>query len=513
MPPEKISLVRSKLIGVSCLQGKARDDLNTVWNERFSEIVAYMVNAEPGEKANLIAGKIVQKIRDQGFEDMTAESFVVAIFLDLTKDITEDEIINLSRVSTIVTNALGCRVKYKAFFGDVGEKDLIGTEAASESTRMISQSNLNHLWLIAHHALGSSLVDWKAVAVFLDILRRIETPSAMINAVGFDKGLVGFLGYKELNELSVDELRRKLENLDKKLRSDEERPFYDAISDILHDLEVKINRMFVINGGLQPVHTQIALRPTLWEKMKHIDPSSIPRRNSCTALTITGEKLKEGIQAFALRFLDNPEQTLQSVLDQDEIGLELIREKTKIRTILGEKIEMVREKDLPSLQDGEPLGGQMTEYLESIKDAAICKAKQTVLKQLSDAFEKIEDAEVLQKIQKTIRERNHVEILIHNAVTRDSFFAAAKSEGTEMNSRFHPIIGGTGRALHRCILCRNYSDFEYFNNNPAVMFGIDDVFFIDETLGQLNYIDMAPMKALHIHYMDGTDERITDVFQ
>ena len=83
MPVTNISDIRYKLIGVCALKGEEKQLLKSLWEDRFSEQMAFLAEVEPSDRALVMAQKIFRKINDAGYQNANGFEVVLAVFVDL----------------------------------------------------------------------------------------------------------------------------------------------------------------------------------------------------------------------------------------------------------------------------------------------------------------------------------------------------------------------------------------------------------------------------------------------
>ena len=484
-----ISQIYQKLIGVSCLKDTAEKRVKAVWEERFRQSDAFWVNADGNEPVNEIARKIFDEISLAGYGTLAGESFVLALFLDLSDGQSLrlsthwDE---LAQQISFTGGSVSCVIQ----FGDLGRVPYDNASTLRENAEKVLQANNHKLCLVAAPALsvngGNS---WKAAMLLLDVLRRSLSPGTVISG-----GKVGFLRYGEYDHEKLTACQAKLAEIQERLSDRGDLEVRRCLNNSLEELEEDGEKRFIINSKAQPLHPGLVVEG-MFEKKKAARNRSVQynsaREQSSIALKMTGDRLVSQIrEAFSLDEAA-ANKALDRLFAQANAGINFMLDESAVGRALSVNDEAVRNPDIPAFlySEQDKFQEQIGRYLQGRLERGLYEAKKDRVGALKEAYAR--------RLPEYPREKEELEEQrqlcaneLGRMIDRQGFLQMVAGAGARMEACFNPVAG-TGRT-DRFILCRQTSDQQLLKQYCG-----NDSYYISEQDGGLRSLDDAEIKAIH----------------
>lgn len=520
MPVIDIPSAKSKLVGVCCLQGEERDLVKRLWEKRFSGLTAFFTDASPEDSARRIAKRINSEVTNRGFQGMAGLDVIFVVFLDLREDVSENLLQALASVPGILSANLGCNVLMRLNFGFVDTQDDEGRETLPQRIKDAVQSDMDSrgLYLVAEPDFGGRAENhWKAVMVYLDLLRRGAESAQSLAFLNHDNGTIGFLRYGEYGVDMLSSLQKEYDELTAQLATegnDGGAAFSTQLTSGLMELETAARAQFAVNGAMQPIHPDMTVtgRIAQWQAA-HGSNQAFNKAQLATqqALLDTGKRMEQQIQDFYQARMQDPKTFLIGLFQKANVRLKFVENSTQVLSYLDMNDRAVPDAALPTLAYN-PNGytDQISLYLADKLAHCLYKAKKNAMESLRNAYNSLSQ-EKIAKERTQMRERlDVVKTNLGHLPTREKFCALALGNGAGLESAFSVFLGAAGDMTLKHLVCRRQDDRTYIQNN-CVVHGTECRYYIDEAHGGLGELDNAPIKALQAALFDCTDARLEDI--
>lgn len=515
MPVQDISTVQSKVIGVCCVQGEEHRLLKSMWDLRFSEFTAFFTDISEDDSVIKIVQKINKEVMMTGLPGLAGQSVILAVFLDLTREIKPELLKALAGVPDRLAMALGCMVQINYTFGFMGLKsaeDYDEKAIGGQIRKVVTTEGYNKgLILVAEPTFGGEQENrWKAVMLYLDMLRRgasIGTASGVSHA----NGTVGFLRYGEFAENQREIFQAREQALKQNLGSEGYTPFGDKLISRLGDLDVKAVELFRVNPALQPIHPDMIV--TGMRKKMQAGRGSNEEFNKARLVTVdaaveTGKRLEQQVLDFFKTQIGAPKDYLVSLFQEAGAGIGFVEDRAKVNDKLGQKLQVVPEPSMPMLAySSDQEAAYRTElgtYFEKKLHYAIYNAKKWVQDALLAAYRDIPDEVFEAERTKMQKELEIVRIKQNHVPDRQNFCDIAIGGGLGMECQFFVFGGDAGDVTLKFIVCREQSDAMFLNG--CVVMGPECRFYINANTGSLVDKKSAPIKAVQAALFNCTDD-------
>lgn len=516
--PKIINTAHCKLIGLCCLKGQERDRVYQEWTERFQEHEAFWLDVQENQTAVDMARAATNLIAQQGITHMANSTLVIAVFLDLTAAPNEKLLREVARVAPRLHAALGCNVAVTAEFGYMGvlafadTDELRGYVQQTVAVNNETPDTLKPLYLVATSPLVLPEDDncWKAVTVFLDILRREPSPALLIQG-GNPDGDVGFLRYGEYDEHKLKQLTTELKKLEKALSADGEDELEKVLKSVYSGIITDIRARFKPDGNYQPLHPDMIVNGAIKRALArsgHLASYENAKNSTWAALSLTGKNLQEIIMEAYSAKIANAGRDLAEYIEKAGVGVQLEMDTIRMTTRLTpDRMSMAAPQPpaLPYKEAGWKL--EITDYLNAVVEYAAAKVKFEYGTALCEAYKQVPESLYMDKQRDLSTRLGRVETRLKGVMDRTAFIKLAAAGATLPLAAFFPILGGGTQA--NWVLTRARADYEELDDRCS---GTKTaVYFIDEKVGGLKLVDNAPIKALQVLLFNCDDDRLKDL--
>lgn len=515
-----ISNIQYKLIGVCALKSEEKQLLKSLWQERFSEQMAFFAEVEPSDRALVMTQKIFKKISDAGYRAANGFQVVLAVFVDLTEALDESFLKELSNVSAMLSAHLRCSVRCQLFYGYVGMAGLNEGEDVALMRQNVKalvggNSYAKGVYLVSEPAFGGTPeFRWKAVNFMLDMLRR-DANTQRLQAVSHDNGTVGFLRYGEYDERMLVKLQDEEKKLINYLGNYGNVEFSGELNARLAAIELAARENFIVDANLQPIHPDMIVTGMLkiWSaKRNSNDEFNRGRAQTLAALRGTGEGLVEQIQEFFKNRMGDPRQFLMNVFTDIHAGIGFVENRTLVQSMLAPQIQTVRDAMPPSLAYNENgYTEEICTYLEQKLNFGIYKATIWFYEALKDAFGSFSEMKIANRRSEMQEQLRMIQNNINHVPTKKEFCDQAIGSGGGMDAQFMAVVGAAGDLTLKYLACRKDEDRVWMEDNCFMGNQQEARFYIHETMGGLINRDEAPIKALQVPLFDCTESRLEEL--
>lgn len=504
--PNDISIVQSKLIGISCLDSRERQHAMQEWEERFHEHDAFWVDAKAGQSATSLAQSIAGMLRDQEITAVGGQSLVLAVFLDLTKTPDTALLEEILKVPKVLSHALGCVVPLTMEFGFVGELAFGDADLLKSNVRQVVQRNCadtlqrKQLCLVGVSPLWQPDEDisWKSVMVCLDLLRRETTPTGVVPMDGPNAcNNVGFLRYGEFDEERLNGLVVKRDRIQQALSNKGALELRTQLSNALGRIEQEVEKNYPVSGDCQPIHPQ--MYPKNWIERQQAqhgwDPFASAKNNTWQALNTTGRNLKEAIAAAYRDQITDAPAYLRQYMKAADIGIDLEGDTKQMENILEVAPIGMAEPMMPSLAYN-PTGYtvEIDNYLKGVRRYAGAKARHDFAAALLEAYRQVPDHQYTQRRTVMQKEYSDIQKRIGRMMTKKQLLNVVTLGGVLPGSAINVTLA-QGRSEY-WVLTRDVQMGQECDN--AIQGTMARSYYIDPRFGGLKVLDNAPLKALQL---------------
>lgn len=521
MPMKDISKIRSKLIGICCLEEKDKARVKRQWDARCSERTAFWVEAASDCSGAVIIEDICEAISKQGILSMHGESCIVALFLDLRKPMKQEIQNTLWNLSDALAKVLGCNIMLVMQFGFVGKVGLSNAGIQRECVKTIVSANSSRIAAIQHRLclIGEAALsagegnNWKAAVVLLDALRRSGAPTDILPMTedGLANNDIGFLRYEEYDKERYDALLHDKEKY-LQLRGTGGGPALKNLVDKKRSEMIDfVDHSFSFRGSLQPQHPDMVVEDSfLGTKRKSALKGKNKEYNKAqqetrTAVMLTGKRMSRLIEEFFARKIAAATETLEEMFRVSNAGVELRADRITMENLLRGYSKPAAAPRVPTLGYSEQgCENEINQYFMDVKACAVSKGISMYDEAIVAAYQTMWNRG-FQEEQARIQERLD-EITLHlNAMKPAQEFCAFIAFGGDPNeSDFKPVSASGSNA--KFLLFRGQKMKEIVT--AATEGSTVALYEISETGGGLRTLDNAPLKAVQVVFLDCNDQAI-----
>ena len=527
MPVRDISTVSKMLFGICCLEEKESDRIHTLWSQRFTEHAAFLVDSQPGESVRMIVEKLEQKLRGQLIRNMNGQSIILALFLDLTKELEPKWLKTLWSLQTIMDNYFGTSTQLVLQFGFVGKLNLESATKQRENASVIV-NELNGtkpaavrytLCMVAKPALADDTsTNWKAVMLFLDILRRQMNPSEILPVTddGNQNNDIAYLRYEEYDEKEYKRLTTRRQILEQRLNNHGQQEFAQVIERYHQSIREQIEQRFLINGGAQPQHTGMVLDGARSGLLSNPVSQAKRGRNpiynqgkdvTYSAIQATARRLEGDIDEFFSSIIKAAPEKLQMMIEQVNLGIALKKNRDEMHTLLN--TVNTDRVTIPELLLNYSEGGAAQEigaFLKAIRRKRTKENWEKYRQALVKAYDSFSDFD--NEEAELRRESDDINRRLANIQQPREFCNQIVAFREPSICDFN-IANGNGK-IAKFILARK-SELIRMLDEATVAGTAVRCFKIKETGSGIAQLDNAPLKALQAVYLDYSEQVMRDL--
>ena len=515
-----ITNIQKMIFGVNYLGANGGTEVEELWNSRFGPQEAYLLGAEPQDNPKEIFQKFRQQLVARRKTDMKGVPCILVFFVDYTTALQEMTAAAVWNLRNVFTQVLGCNVEAVIQFAYVGEKGLDETTIQRENIRKALEKNNEkgvyenfRLCIVGKSALQSNGGShWKAVMVYLDLLRRREILQDYLPMAGnLGKDNICFLRYGEYNENQYQHLVEEQKRLMALLATGDSSRLRALVEAKRNEMVQYLESRYNVDGSQHPQHPDMIVEaPSGWfakdkreaaRKGKNAEYSNAQQRTKA-AVQITGECMRREIEAWFAEQIAGAEQTLHRILQEADVGVKL-----KLNAV-----EMQSALYLPAYPDPgnmptlvlryseQGAAAEIGEYLDYIRRSCICSGLQLYTKALRGAFEAIPQETFRAQQRELERERDRVSLALNEALDEAGFCEKVTLENPsesvfEINSEMNV-------RSRKFLMCR--SGKQAVADQKASL-GSILVHSVDEHLCGMVSFDQAPLKAVMIESVECKD--------
>ena len=514
-----INTAHCKLVGLCCLTGEERKRVYREWNERFHEHESFWLDVKAGQSAIDITRNVAQLIREQGIVHMAGTMVVIAAFLDLTAAPDAAMLKEICDVADRLHGALGCNVEVTAQFGHLGELAFADKQALRDYAAQAVAVNhgnpnaLRPLYLVGSSPLVLPEDDncWKAVMVFLDVLRRETAPATMIRG-GNPDGDIGFLRYGEYDQKKLGWLTSEHTRLTKGLSDEGEGALDTLLKEVYSGFVTEIREKYQPDGNAQPLHPDMIVTGAIrrWQaEHGHLASFEAAKNSTWAALALPGKRLQEIILESYGEMIGNADIYLAKYLEKAGVGVALEKNAPRMELRLTpQKIHTpAPQPPVLNYRSSGRWTQEINDYLNSVVEYAAAKVKFTYGEALLAAYKKV-PAESYAAREKDMRlQLSRVETRLKGVMDRQQFISLATTTTPLPLACFFPVLGGGSQS--NWVLTREQDDFQMLTGMCSGTQNV--VYYIDERTGGLKLVDNAPVKKLQAMIFNCDQNRLQDL--
>lgn len=515
MPITDLSNVQTKMFGVSLL-GDENKAMLQHWHDRFAASNSFFVAAREGESAADIAKNIIQIIRQSAIRVMD-DSLMLALFLDLRKPLQRESLQQLLGLPKMLEQLLGCENILINCFGYTGLIAFSPKQIIKNNILLFQElDNRTHkLWLVPDDALGSEQERWKPTILFLDFLRRHPSPYRLLSAQ-HTQGSIGFMRYGEYQKAKRLHFQDRIVQLCNWIKDYGSGRFSERLSARVEALRQTARDMFLVDARIQPLHPDMFPKGFFnVQKAKHNkDPFHNARTVSQSAVMATGKELTRQIEALFLDKTGDPKSYLIQLLQESSVSISFVTTRQELKKRILSLEETVYEPN-PIYLPYNPEGYERTieQYLKDIRETAITKAVNALVRRLVDACDALQPEEIRKKQSELSHALEESRTKLALLADLPSFCQNTFLGGKGLLSPVHVHLALPGDDTLRILMCTNADDRNWIdsNVNTETLVNNNCMCYIDAHTGGIVRLDDTPVKCVFATYFDCTDRRLDDL--
>lgn len=516
-----ISTISNHLIGISFLKETDTTCVKAIWDKRFPDSEASFTRAELNESASDILKKVIAQIVGSSIGSLAGKSCVVAIFLDIQDPITSAQLDTIGQLSIMIQTALFCTVSTEVQFAYIGTnpvpkesfqgmKDCVTALSHACATNAVL---LRRVCLVAQtmSAQKLSCENWKAVSVFLDLMRRNQQ-NDIIPTAGFNSNDdVVFLRYGEYDASRRKTLEKTLEKVRKSLGNDGESELLNLIEIDFSKLAQKAAEAVPVCAEQQTIHPDMNVDGFLQKRAaKKGNNKKFKTAQDAMKLAITNTKdaMDTAIAAFYKRaLLPSAKEYLLELTERASVGLGLFSDRAKMKEILAPEKGVIFPPHTPEFNYNEKgYLAEIKQYLDQAQSYIIHKSAFTTREELLKAYLGIKEEYFAKQYSERRKLLQDTENELEGIPEEDAFLRDAESSGVNLSASFYPVK--PGGLTKRILLEYDYKVAENHDNKTST-----DIITMYFSYSQLIAPDPIGTRALHILSFNCTDDRLDDLIK
>ena len=515
MPITDLSNVQTKMFGVSLL-GEENQAMLQHWNDRFATSNSFFVTAQEGESAEDIARNIIQIIRQSAIRVMD-DSLMLALFLDLCKPLRRESLQQLLNLPKMLEQLLGSQQILINCFGYTGLIAFSPKQIIKDNILLFQEldARTHKLWLVPDDALGSEKERWKPTILFLDFLRRHPSPYRLLSAQ-HSQGSVGFMRYGEYQKAKRLHFQDRIVQLCNWIKDYGSGKFSERLSARVDALRQAARDTFLVDARIQPLHPDMFPKGFFHvQKAKHNkEPFHNARTVSQTAVMATGQELTRQIEALFLEKTGDPKAYLIGLLQEANVSISFVASRQELKNRIKALEETVYEPNpiyLPYNPDG--YAGTIERYLKDVRETAIIKATNALVRRLLDACDALRPEEIQNKQAELSHALEESRTKLALLADLPSFCQNTFLGGKGLLSPVHVHLALQGDDTLRILMCTNADDRNWIDSNISTetLVNSNCMCYIDAHTGGIVRLDDTPVKCVFATYFDCTDLRLNDL--
>lgn len=409
-----ITNVNKMIFGVNYLGANGGEDVKRLWNSRFASQEAYLIDADLRQNPKELFLQFRQQLQERGQNNMAGVNCLLVFFVDYTAEVNECAIWGLK---SVFSNVLHCQMDAVLQFAYVGEPGLDETVIQRANIRKALEKNNEkdvyenyRLCLVGKSVLrGDSGSHWKAVIVFLDLLRRCTSLQNYLPIAGdLGKNDLCFLRYGEYNEVSYQQLVKEVKRLEELLNNSSSTALRALVEKKRNDMVSFVETSYNVNGAMHPQHPDMIVEPR--RRIFERDQQEAARRGkneaynnaqqrTRAAVELTGEWLRKEIEAYFDNQIGGAEETLQQLFRDASVGIKMKLQPVEMKSVLYLPAYpdpgIIPPLSLRYSEQG--VAGEIGAYLTYIRNNGICNGLQKYSAALQSAYEAIPQEQLLKQ--------------------------------------------------------------------------------------------------------------------
>ena len=526
MPLTNISGVRCKVFAVNFLKNEEYAHVQKLWSERFATHTAFFVQGNAQQKVGEIAQSLCDKILKQGITNLDGESVILAYFIDITEDFSEDRIRDMATLPQVLTHALHCNITVTLQFAYVGKLAFSSAAVQRRNAQLIVEENSKaekygsrrQLCLVASPTLGTEEQDhWKSVFLFLDLLRRQTDATSLLPATndGLSNNDIGFLSYGEHSASQMSRLDKQIKQLTELLSNRGGDRLRQAMEQRLVEIERELKSIFQIDTKAFPLHPGMLVEDTFFSKNRKkaqkgkYDPYNEARASVLGALTETARKMEQDIKEQYARLAGKAKDELYTMLNDSELGIELLENSRDMLNYLSANVDPVPQPYPPALRY-QPQGSieEITEYLQNTLVYHIVQCKISFVAAIKEAYSAMDAEEFRRRRIEYTRALEQAKLKRSAMCGAEEFYSSVITGVPRVHSDFHPVLPN-GKQLYSAVV--RGEEMLQIARKMEGAFTQAKCFTVNEKICGTPKLDDAPMKVLGVMFKDCTEENLLDL--
>lgn len=439
MPISNIMTVHMSVLGLCFLKGRQKELLKTEWKDRFGGRTSLWVDLEVDSSFEQIRDAVLTSIRER--EGMyIQQECVMAVFLDLQEAVPEHLPETLKRIQETLDLVLNRSTVAVLQFGYVGIRGLSDGKIVRENTAMLSGENAKRPAAIQYRVclVGSDFSrsgdenNWRAVALFLDILRRQNSIVGFlpVSPNGQSNDDIGYLRYAEYNKIRYQDCKRREEKIRQLLGKGGNEELFRLYENRRNELRKTVQQRYVIEENMHPQHPDLIvtgmLSVTRAKKGKH-KPYNEAAERTRNAVLLTAKRMESEIKKLFAPYILNAEEELLSMFETAKVGLELKKDRGEMNAILS----VTRAGGLPALPllpySEAGVSGSICTYLKQMRSYVTDSCLEEYENSIRSAYDRILEKGFADEEQRLAREMQNITDTMRNLQTPEKIIVAIQN--------------------------------------------------------------------------------------
>lgn len=441
MPISNIMTVHMSVLGLCFLKDRQKELLKTEWKDRFGGRTSLWVDLDINSSFEQIRDALLTALRERNGLHIQHEC-VMAVFLDMQETIPEHLPETLKKIQETLDLVLNKSTVAVLQFGYVGVRGLSDGKIVRENAAILSEANAKRPAAIQHRVclVGSDFTrsgdenNWRAVALFLDILRRQNTIVGFlpVSPNGQSNDDIGYLRYAEYDKVRYLNCKKREERIRQLLGRSGNDDLFRLYESKRTELRQIVQQRFVIEENMQPLHPDLivvgGIRRRKAERGNYA-PYNHAAEQTRNAVLLTAKRMEAEIRKLFEPHIRNAEEELLSMFADAKVGLELKKDRGEMNAILS----VTRAGGLPALPllsysdkgVSEPIRTYLTQMRSYVTDSCMEEYENSI----RAAYEKIMEKGFAKEEQELAREMQDITDTLRDLQTPETIICAIQNGG------------------------------------------------------------------------------------
>ncbi len=526
--------VRRELFGISFLEES--QSAAKQWQARFRGDHAFWMEADANTRTEQIVLDLTALLDERNIRDRGGRSCVVALFVDGTQQLSEQIQAVITELAGKMRSVLNYSVDAQIQFCDMGKVGLGSRQVQRDNVRTLMGLNTKtsgtvqtRNCMVAQPVRGAERSNhWKAVMVYLDLLRRESQLGELMTLPDHNMkleacpGHVGFLGYEEFNQEERAALQERKEQLQNMLGKGGEEKFRTLVVRKREELIAQGKDRFKIHPELHPIHPDMVIPEPTGIRVLFGNPRTAAARGTNEkfkeaarltreAVVGTAQCMEDEIGAWLSEEAKQAPETLKQWYLDAGLSIAVKRKGNAMHNMLN-LISVTMPEDPPLSLAYNPDGYDeaIREYLTGCRDQALASGLEKVRQALLAEYDAT-TVEQWDEEEETLKmKKGQVEEELENCpdvptICRELFVEQHGIRECQFSTTLPATIAGMSQST---VLLAQGEEMDRILESVSTGGARVKKYYIRHPGGGIAQPDPAPMKALTIQYAQGNDKAL-----